>query len=565
MTVDFRLPHLGDGINSADVVKVLVKEGDQLKTDQVVVEIETDKATVEVPSDVAGTVKKVFVKEGQKANVGEPLIEIEVGGQQLAVSDQRSVENTVETSVVKEHETEIRSQKAEEGSSKPIINDKSQMTNQYEFKIPTLGENIASATVAKVLVKNGDKVNADQIVLEIETDKATVEVPTEVGGTVKNVKIKEGETATVGQVVFTIETSEVVAEKPQVVKTQPIVQPSTPQQKVESKPQTGPSDIDLTHHMPKAVIVPKDISKVVVPAAPSVRGFAREIGVDIHQVRGTGPHGRISFDDVKAYAKKLNQQIQSGALVSGSLGITKETLPDFSKWGEVDHQPMSNIRKKTAEHLSYAWATIPHVTQFDKADITELENLRKQFGKKVEEAGGKLTITAVLLKVVASALKVFPQFASSVDMEKNEVIYKKFCNIGVAVDTDRGLLVPVIRDVDKKNIIQISIELAETSKKARDKKLSLEEMQGGCFTISNLGGIGGTYFTPIVNSPEVAILGVSKSSYEPVYINGEFKPRLMMPLSLSYDHRIIDGADGIRFLRWVVIALENPFLLSLEG
>ena len=261
----------------------------------------------------------------------------------------------------------------------------------------------------------------------------------------------------------------------------------------------------------------------------------------------------------------MNEQIQKGGFTSGSSTVAKESLPDFSKWGEIERQPMSNIRRKTAEHLSYSWATIPHVTQFDKADITELENLRKQFGKKVAEAGGKLTVTAILLKVIASAFKVFPQFNTSVDMEKSEIIFKKFVNIGVAVDTDRGLLVPVIKEVDKKNIIQLSIELQELSKKARDNKLSLDEMQSGCFTISNLGGIGGTYFTPIINSPEVAILGVSKSVYEPVYIDGKFEPRLIMPLSFSYDHRIIDGADGIRFLRWVVNALENPFLLSLEG
>lgn len=566
MLVDFRLPHLGDGINSADVVKVLVKEGDQIKIDQVVVEIETDKATVEVPSDVAGTVRKVFVKEGQKANVGEPLVAIEVGSQQSAVSGQRS-------SVASDNQKENPESKSPTSNNKqqitnsqqPITNSQSPVSKNYEFKIPALGENIATASVSKVLVKPGDKVAVDQIVLEIETDKATVEVPTEVGGVVKSVKIKEGEKAAIGQVVLVIETSETGTVKSEPVKSEMPTQPKVASSKIEAIQQTGPSEIDLTHHMPKAVIVPKDISKVVVPAAPSVRGFAREIGVDIHQVRGTGPHGRISFDDVKSYAKKLNQQIQSGALVSGSFGVTKETLPDFSKWGEIDRQPMSNIRRKTAEHLAYSWATIPHVTQFDKADITELENLRKQFGKKVEDAGGKLTITAVLLKVIASALKVFPQFASSADMEKSEIVYKKYYNIGVAVDTDRGLLVPVIRDVDKKNIIQISIELADASKKARDKKLSLEDMQGGCFTISNLGGIGGTYFTPIVNSPEVAILGVSKSSFEPVYVDGKLEPRLMMPLSLSYDHRIIDGADGIRFLRWVVNALENPFLLSLEG
>lgn len=448
-----------------------------------------------------------------------------------------------------------------------------------DFKLPHLGENISSADIIKVLVKEGDKVELDQIVVEIETDKATVEVPSEVSGIVKKVHVKEGSKAKVGEPIISIE---VVEEESAQIKKVDVKEngsittletPISAQQQIteNQQPTTDNRPLAIDHrpqikehtHMPQVIDIPKDIVKTIVPAAPSVRRFAREIGVDITQVRGSGSKGRITIEDVKAYAKVLNEKIQKGEI--SAVGIYREPLPDFSKWGEIDRQPMSNVRRKTAEHLSYAWATVPHVTQFDKADITELEKLRKQFGKKVEDAGGKLTITGILIKVVASALKVFPQFNSSIDMEKNEIIYKKYFNIGVAVDTERGLLVPVIRDVDKKNITQISVELAEISKKARDKKLSLEDMQGGCFTISNLGGIGGTYFTPIVNTPEAAILGISKSVYEPVYIDGEFKPRLMMPLSLSYDHRIIDGADAIRFLRWVVNALENPFLLSLEG
>jgi pyruvate dehydrogenase E2 component (dihydrolipoamide acetyltransferase) len=225
---------------------------------------------------------------------------------------------------------------------------------------------------------------------------------------------------------------------------------------------------------------------------------------------------------------------------------------------------MSNVRRKTAEHVSYGWIA-PHVTQHDKADITNLEKLRKEYGKKAEQAGGKLTVTAIILKVTASALRVFPQFNTSVDMANNEIIYKKYYHIGVAVDTDRGLLVPVIRDVDKKNIIELSVELNQISEKARSKKITLEEMKGSTFTISNLGGLGGAYFTPIINFPEVAILGVSRSSIEPVLIDGQFEPRLMLPLSLSYDHRVIDGADAARFLRWVAEALEQPFKLILEG
>jgi pyruvate dehydrogenase E2 component (dihydrolipoamide acetyltransferase) len=436
-----------------------------------------------------------------------------------------------------------------------------------DINLPVIGDNIPSADVIKVNVKEGEKINVNDVIIEIETDKATVEVPSEISGIIKKVFVQEGKKAKVGEPIISVEVSD-SSQETKIEKLEEKVEEKEVEKQTTIQAQTdsSKSQTQKEHtHMPQLVSIPRDIPKVVAPAAPSVRRFAREIGIDIHNVRGSGKNGRISIEDVKAYAKNLNQQLQSGGIVGSGISIAKETLPDFSKFGEIDRQPMNNVRRKTAEHLSYAWATIPHVTQFDKADITELEKIRKQFSKQVESLGGKLTITAILLKVVSSAMKVFPQFNSSVDMEKNEIIYKKYFNVGVAVDTEKGLLVPVIKDVDKKNITQLSVELAEISQKARDKKLSLEDMQGGCFTISNLGGIGGTYFTPIVNSPEVAILGVSKSSIEPIYIDGEFRPRLMMPLSLSYDHRIIDGADGIRFLRWIVNALENPFLLSLEG
>jgi pyruvate dehydrogenase E2 component (dihydrolipoamide acetyltransferase) len=289
--------------------------------------------------------------------------------------------------------------------------------------------------------------------------------------------------------------------------------------------------------------------------------MARELGVEIADVQGSDPSGRISVEDVKAHAKRL----VSGAARSG--GVAADALPDFARWGPIEKQPMRAVRRKTAEHLSAAWATIPHVTQCDLADITGLEELRKKYAKLVEAAGGNLTVTAIAMKVVASALKVFPQFNASIDLGNDEIILKKYVNVGVAVDTDRGLLVPVVKDADKKNVVQLSVELAQLSEKARTRKISLEEMQGGCFSISNLGGIGGTYFTPIVNAPEVAILGISRARMEPVYDKdaGEFSPRLMLPLSLSYDHRAIDGADGIRFLRWVCEALEQPFVLALQG
>lgn len=444
-----------------------------------------------------------------------------------------------------------------------------------EFKLPELGENITQGDIVKVLVKPGDSIKEDQTVLEIETDKAVVEVPSSVSGKIENVAIKEGEKAQVGQTIFTytngqtgaaqaveekaeaqaqeepesaeaiesVQTTEPEKEVPETEK-EIGAQQKAPKEKTESKPETQPA--------PQA-------HKAL--AAPSVRKLAREIGVDIESVQGSGKNGRITMEDVKATARRY----KAGTGTPSVAGIPKLELPDFSKFGSVERKAMTNVRRRTAERLSYAWATIPHVTQHADADITELESLRKQFGKRAETAGGTLTVTVILMKIIAAALKVFPQFNASIDMESQEIIYKHFCHIGIAVDTDRGLLVPVIRDVDKKNIIQLSVELNEVAEKARTKKTALEEMQGGCFTITNLGGIGGSYFTPIINPPEVAILGVGRWSYQQIYVDGKFEARKILPLSLSYDHRLIDGADAARFLRWISEAVNQPFLMSLEG
>jgi pyruvate dehydrogenase E2 component (dihydrolipoamide acetyltransferase) len=290
-------------------------------------------------------------------------------------------------------------------------------------------------------------------------------------------------------------------------------------------------------------------------AAPSVRRLARELGVDVRRVTGTGPEGRISLDDVQTFVR--------GALAGGVTGAPDVPMPDFSRWGEVERKPMSNIRRKTAEHLSHAWNVIPHVTQHDRADITELEALRKQYGPQAEKAGGKLTMTAIALKIAEGALRRFPQFNSSIDVARKEMIFRKSIHIGVAVDTERGLLVPVIRDVDRKGLTTLAVELTKASDKARAGKLTPDEMQGSGFTITNLGGIGGTSFTPIINWPEVAILGISRGAQEPRWTGQQFEPRLMLPLSLSYDHRAIDGADAARFLRWVAEAFEEPFVMAL--
>lgn len=437
-----------------------------------------------------------------------------------------------------------------------------------EFKLPELGENIESGTVASVKIAEGDAIVENQLAFELETDKAVVDIPAPASGIVTKVLVSEGDEVNIGQILFYFEqgqgdAAETVTEQPE----QKAIAAAEEAPSIAKTAEPVPEPVKIAHEANtvaaatvKTPLPP--VSHKLAPAAPSVRRFAREIGIDINAVPGSGPGGRISIDDVKSFSKQQNQQRMT---TPAGGALPHEPLPDFSKWGEVDRQAMSKIRKTTATHLSYAWSTIPHVTQFDKADLTQLEALRKKFAPRAVEAGGKLTMTVILLKVIEAALKKFPQFNCSIDMQSFEVIYKKYFNIGIAVDTENGLLVPVVKNVDSKNLIELSVEVNEIAKKARDRKLSLADMQGGNFSISNLGGIGGIGFTPIVNSPEVAILGVSRASTEPVFIDGKFEPRLILPLSLSYDHRIIDGADAARFLRWVCEVLEQPFLMSLEG
>lgn len=443
-----------------------------------------------------------------------------------------------------------------------------------EFKLPFLGDGISSASVVKIMVHPGDRVARGQALVEVETDKAAVEVPADVEGTVQSIAVKTGDKVNIGQVILTIDG--LGAAGPARSATPAPAQSSAPAPARSAPPTPSPTPSPTPAPSGPVVgapvtpsaaapasAVPAVIRRELVAAAPSVRRLARELGLDITQVPGTGPGGRVSIDDVKGFSRRAN--IDVGGFVTPSVTAVPVALPDFSKWGDVEHVSMSSVRKKTADHMAHAWATIPHVTQFDRANIEDLEELRRTFGKKAEASGGKLTVTAILLKVVASALKVFPQFNASVDPANSVLIYKKYINIGVAVDTDRGLLVPVLRNVDKKNIIELSVELTAIAERARTKKTTLDEMQGGTFTITNLGGVGGTAFTPIVNAPEVAILGVARTQVEPIWSGEKFEPKRMLPLALSYDHRIIDGADGARFLRWIVEALEQPFLMSLEG
>lgn len=603
MASEFKLPELGENIEAGDVVRIAVTDGETINEGQTVVELETDKAVVEVPSTVSGVIEKVVVTPSQRVKVGDVLFTYSAKEQAAKEPAAPAAKEPAANAPVAK---ESKAKESGAGASAAVPEARAAAVNAsvVEFRLPELGENIESGDVVRIAVQPGEAVTTGQTVLEIETDKAVVEVPSTVSGTVNEVKTQVGQKLKVGDLVLTVTaTAAPEAPAPTVTPAQPDaatpVQPgaATQAEPGNAEPADNPSDdgyMAMTRHSFRTARTaegkseqeafppdappemqsgapPAGVDKhagPTVPAAPVVRKLAREIGVDIYSVKGSGPGGRISEADVKAFAKGAFARMadtEGSVRVASLAGTAVVKLPDFSRWGKVEKVSLRAVRRKTAEHLALAWNVIPHVTQFDKADVSELEELRKRFAPKAEKAGGKMTMTAIALKVAASALKAFPQFNASIDMASEEIVYKRYINIGVAVDTDRGLLVPVIRDVDKKNIIELAVELSTLSNKARDKKLAAEEMEGGSFTITNLGGVGGTAFTPIVNYPEVAILGMSRSRVEPVWVNDKFEPRTMMPLSVSYDHRIIDGADAARFTRWIVDALEQPFLLSVQG
>jgi pyruvate dehydrogenase E2 component (dihydrolipoamide acetyltransferase) len=579
--IEFKLPELGENIEQGDLVRLMVQPGAQINTGQSVMELETDKAVVEVPSSVSGTVQEIRVKEGDKIKVGQVIFTVDGAESKApAASPARAAESPAPAQQAPPPPKEAAPSPAPPAA--PAATPATPTSGPGEFKLPELGENISQGDLVRLMISPGTKVSEGQPVMELETDKAVVEVPSSVSGVVKDVKVKEGEKVKVGQVIFTLEGGAAAASSSSRPRNAPVEHVSGQHGarlafqaaiRAEGKTEEQALPPDQPQQVPAQFSMPAQLGKVAgtehrqaIPAAPHVRRLARELGVDVYEVKGLGPGGRISEDDVKAHAKSLLSGAITAAQATPRAGhFAQPHLPDFAKWGKIERVSMRGVRRKTAEHLAEAWNTVPHVTQHDRADITELEQLRSRFAPKAEEAGGKMTVTAIALKVCAAALKVFPQFNASIDIEKEEIVYKQYINVGVAADTDRGLLVPVLRDVDKKNIVELAVELSQFSKKAREKKLAPADMEGGTFTITNLGGIGGIGFTPIVNYPEVAILGLSRSRIEPEWINGKFEPRLILPLSLSYDHRLIDGADAARFLRWIAEAFEQPFLLSVQG
>lgn len=443
-----------------------------------------------------------------------------------------------------------------------------------ELKLPEVGEGIETGTVVALLVKEGDRIEVDQPVLELETDKAVVEVPSTVAGVVTKVHLEANTEARIGQVMITVDPQGAGDAQP-AGQAQPAAEAKAApagDQAAKAAEATEAPALSSAKATPPAATPDSEVRRNgspaspvtqvhpgLVPAAPSVRRMAREQGVDLRQVTGSGILGRISAADVERFA--------SGAGRPAPSAPAPVALPDFSRWGETERVAMSGIRKATVRSMTQAWSTVPMVTHFDEADATDFEAARQRHKAAAERAGTKLAPTAMLVKVVAAALKRFPDFNASIDVASQEIVYKRYVNVGVAVDTPHGLLVPVIKDADKKNMLELSADLAALAAKARDRKLSPDDMSGGNFSVSNLGGIGGTGFTPIVNPPEVAILGVSRGAMKPVWNEEEqaFAPRLVMPLALSYDHRLIDGASAARFLRWVCQAIEDPYLLSLEG
>jgi pyruvate dehydrogenase E2 component (dihydrolipoamide acetyltransferase) len=427
-----------------------------------------------------------------------------------------------------------------------------------DFKLPELGENIETIKVTKVMVAPGAHVAVDQPVLELETDKATIEVPCPVAGAVTTIHVKAGDEIKVGALILTLEGGPAAAggkpaAAPQAAKPAgadtpppPRVEPPAPAPAAPRAPAEG-----------QPLVFP---ASVTVAAAPSVRRFAREIGIDLSAVKGSGPGGRVSIDDVKRHARAMNTQ--PGAAAAPRPGAPK--LPDFAKWGPVETENMSAIRRKTAEHMALSWAQIPHVTIHDRADITALEPLRRKYAERAEALGGKLTMAVMVCKVVAAALRQHPKFNAAIDMTARQVIYKKYVHLGVAVSTERGLVVPVIRDADGKNMIQMAAEIAKIAQKARTGKIELSDLEGGTFTVTNLGRVGGSYFTPIINYPEVAILGMGRTTVEAA-AGGKSGERTYLPLSLSFDHRLIDGAEAAQFMGWIIEAIEEPLVLALQG
>lgn len=519
------VPDIG-GATNVEVIEVAVKPGDQVEKEATLLTLESEKASIDIPCPMAGTIKEVKVKVGDKVSEGNLIILLETADTNSAQPAQGAAKPVAEVPA-ESHA------KKEEASKAAIV-------------VPDIGTESA-IEVIEVTIKVGDEITKDATLMTLESEKASLDIPSPYAGKVEQVSVKVGDKVKKGDIVGYVITNS----------STPAAQQSTAQQ--ENRKAEPASMLKQEVETPKVTPMPNIDSSGDIHAGPAVRRLAYQLGVDLSKVAGTGRKERILPEDLHAYVKRAMQGQGAGVANTGGVGLNLLPWPnvDFAKFGEVDVQPLSRIKKISGANLHRNWVMIPHVTQFEEADITEMEEFRQNNKQQAEKEGAKLTPLVFIMKAVVAALKKYPKFNASLDVSGENLVMKKYFHIGVAVDTPNGLVVPVIRDVDQKSLIQLSKELAEVSKKARDGKLSPADMQGGCFSISSLGGIGGTAFTPIVNAPEVAILGVSKSEIKPKFMQDEFKARLMLPLSLSYDHRVIDGADAARFAAYLAECLGD--------
>ncbi|UYZ76861.1 dihydrolipoyllysine-residue acetyltransferase [Moraxella bovis] len=536
------------GVDSAEVAEILVKVGDVISENDSLILAESDKASVEVPSPVGGTVTAILVKVGDSISEGTALFEVEAGQ-----SNSTSKAETQE--VPQEPKEEPQAPKAEESKSEPAPSAVSGGASQTH-SLPDLG--VDSAEVAEVLVKVGDSVTEGQSLLLVESDKASVEVPAPLDGVVEAILVHAGDTVTNGQAFIAIKGGSAPAQASALSETKAEVKTDTP--KVEAPKVEAPASVPASGaKLPEAEVSARAKD---AHAGPAVRKLARELGVDISLVKGTAPHGRILKEDLFGYVKSVisSATTKPTASVASGSAISLPPLPDMSNkeiWGEIETVELTRLQKVSIPQLNLN-TLLPQVTQFDLADITDTEAMRNELKAEFKAQGVSLTILAFIVKAVAYALTQHPKFNSHVSDDNTQMIIRKSVNMGIAVATDDGLIVPVIRDAQAKGIRQLAIEIGELAKKARDKKLSAKDLQGASFTISSQGNMGGTYFTPLVNHPQVAILGISESTYQPRWNGKEFEPRLMLPLSLSYDHRTINGADAAVFTRYIAKLLADP-------
>jgi pyruvate dehydrogenase E2 component (dihydrolipoamide acetyltransferase) len=535
--VEIQVPDIGD-FDEVGVIELLVKPGDVVKAEQSLITVESDKASMEIPSSHAGVVKELRVQVGDKVKQGSVVLALEVAG----ATETPAPAVAAPAPAVMPPAAAPALMAAPAAASGPV-----------EVRVPNIGD-FKDVAVIEVLAKPGDTIELDQSLFTVESDKASMEIPSPAAGVLKELKVKIGDTVNIGDLIALLEGAASAAAPAPVAAAAPAQAPAAasvaPAVAVAAASAAAAASVAVPAHQPGAP------TAGLPHASPSVRKFARELGVPIDEVKGTGPKGRITQDDVQSFTKQVmggtaqtKAQAAKAPAVSGGSGMGLELLPwpkvDFAKFGSVERKDLSRIKKISGANLHRNWVLIPHVTNHDDADITDLEAFRVQFNQENEKSGVKVTMLAFMIKAAVAALKKFPEFNSSLDGD--QLVLKNHFHIGFAADTPNGLVVPVIRDADKKGIVQISQEMGDLAKKARDGKLGPADMTGGCFSISSLGGIGGRYFTPIINAPEVAIMGVCKSSLEPKWDGKQFAPRLMLPLSLSWDHRVIDGAAAARF------------------